>query len=184
MGESRANPRSPAFRGNDLLGRDAMAIVDGRGRPLVEGDEVILHKIEMKAPSAVVESIGVNLAPGAPPRTMRMTLVTRLQIVVPANAPIPDILRIATRAETRALSGLPSEEEEPLLAGPSGRGPAGEEPTAPPPAPDAGAEVGVPLGEDPTQPHTTFNDVLDRGLLPDGVIPPPAPVGPRRVTED
>lgn len=122
MGQHKMNP----FANGTTVSR-AMRARDAFNRRLVEGDEVILNGLKLPDnPRYLVSQIIPNLAPNAPPNTVKVMVTQQIMIVIAADTPFEGLWRIRTGMELAEAAG-----KTPVL----------------PPADDAGDDDTVDLGK-------------------------------------
>jgi len=106
---------------------------DAYGRVLAPGDEVIVPKL--MAPRFRVQEIAPELAPGAPPNLVRITLGAMIVLHVPADQAVGEFIRVQTAAEQGIGPTAPAQApEEPATTEPPMEG-------EPPPPPIVGPRL-------------------------------------------
>ncbi len=78
---------------------DTPTLVDSMGRDLFAGDVVLIPGIPVKW---IIDSVELGSQPGVPP-AVRITAHATLVSVFPADQPIPNITRAATKDEKAEL---------------------------------------------------------------------------------
>ena len=124
MSDHKANPFA---KGTSV--RNVPRARDAYGRVLELGDEVIVPKL--MAPRFRVQEIVPELAPGAPPNLVRITLGALIVLHAPADQPVGEFLRVRTAAE-QGIAPPDQQPEEPVTSEPMAEPPLEGEPPPPP----------------------------------------------------
>lgn len=93
--ESRLNPFA---RPVPVIDTTELVVLDGRGRALQIGDEVLAHQAP---PLYRIQNIERATGPTFPPGMLLVTVVGSLRLVAPRNQPVQELLRIATAEELK-----------------------------------------------------------------------------------
>lgn len=106
MGDHRFNP----FAQNNVVG--APELLDAFNRPISVGDLMTLAKPLGLVTFRVAEIIP-NLAPNAPPRSLRVVLFAQLTLTVPANKKTPELVIVLRADEQEGGRTSPPTESSP-----------------------------------------------------------------------